>query len=193
MEMTPMPRPGDVIEHPGTRERVTFLETREQTRGECVRVYLEMEPTGIELPAHVHPQIEEEIEIVDGTWTLLGNGTERLLRAGEVAVTPAGHAHSCWNTGTVISTAIVTYRPALAIAEYLETIFGLAQDGLADPASGLPAQPWLALVLDSCLRAIAHPAAPPLPELLETFRPIADEAKRQGLCIPCPYPYPYRQ
>ena len=38
----------------------------------------------------------------------------------------------------------------------------------------------------------AHPAEPPLPVIIEAMRPIADEARRQGLRVPYPYPYPDR-
>lgn len=188
-----MAAPGDVIEHPDTHERVTFLETHEQTGGAYVRVRLELAPNGLALPSHVHPRAEERIEVMEGDWVVLLDEIERRLCAGDIAIVPSGHAHRCWTVGDAAGVATVTYRPAHGIAEYLETIFGLAQHGFADPATGLPAQPWLALLLDGCLQTIAHPAEPPLTEQLAALRPIADEAKRQGLAIPYPYPYPYRE
>ena len=188
-----MAQPGDQITHPDTRERLTFLKTSDQTGSEHVRVLLDVEPGGINAPAQIYPRIGKQVEIVRGAWALELNGAERRLGAGDCLLINAGQPHRYWNAGDAAGQAVIVYRPALAIEQYLETIFGLAQDGLTDPDTGLPAQPWLALMLTGCLAEIAYPAEPGFADLRETLRPIADEARRQGLCIPCPYPYPYQQ
>ena len=46
---------GDVIEHPLTGERVTFLETAGSTGGKFLRVRLDVRPGGAIPNVHVHP------------------------------------------------------------------------------------------------------------------------------------------
>jgi len=183
-----MARPGDIIEHPISRERITFLETSAQTGGECVRYQLEVAPGGFAAAPHVHPWIEERFEIVSGEWIFVIEGVEHRLGPGDSASIPARQVHSWRIGGDEVGVAIVECRPALKTEEFFETSFGLAQDGLVDPTTGMPTQPWLAMMLVEYHDGFAHPAAPPLPDIIETMRPIADEARRQGLRFPYPYP-----
>jgi quercetin dioxygenase-like cupin family protein len=185
-------RPGDIIEHPITRERLTFLETSAETGGACVRYQLEVAPGGFVAAPHVHPWIEERIDIVSGEWIFVIEGVERLLSPGDSAIIPARQAHSWRNAGPETGVAIVECRPALKTEEFFETFFGLAQDGLVDPTSGLPFQPWLAMMVVDYHNDFAHPAEPPLQVIIDSMRPIADEARRQGLRFPYPYPHPDR-
>jgi mannose-6-phosphate isomerase-like protein (cupin superfamily) len=187
-----MARPGDIIEHPITRERLTFLETSAQTGGSSVRYQLEVAPGGFAPAPHVHPWIEERFEIISGEWLFVIEGVEQRLGPGDSALIPARQAHSWRNGGDEIGVAIVECRPALKTEEFFETFFGLAQDGLVDPTSGLPTLPWLAMMVVDYHNDFAHPAEPPLPVIIEAMRPIADEARRQGLRVPYPYPYPDR-
>ena len=155
-------RPGDIIEHPITRERLTFLETSAETGGASVRYQLEVAPGGFVAAPHVHPWIEERIDIVSGEWIFVIEGIERKLGPGDWAIIPARQVHSWRNAGPETGVAIVECRPALKTEEFFETFFGLAQDGLVDPTSGLPFQPWLAMMVVEYHNDFAHPAEPPL-------------------------------
>jgi len=187
-----MARPGDMIEHPITRERLTFLETAAQTGGACVRYQLEVAPGGFAAAPHVHPWIEEHFEILSGEWAFVIDGVEQRMGPGDSVTIPARQVHAWWNAGKGTGVAIVECRPALRTEEFFESFFGLAQDGLVDPTTGMPHQPWLAMMVVDYHNDFAHPAEPSLPVIIETMRPIADEARRQGLRVPYPYPYPDR-
>jgi uncharacterized cupin superfamily protein len=105
-----MARPGDIIEHPLTRERLTFLETSAQTGGSSVRYQLEVAPGGFATAPHVHPWIEERFEIISGEWLFVIEGVEQRLSPGDSALIPARQAHSWRNGGDEIGVAIVECR-----------------------------------------------------------------------------------
>jgi mannose-6-phosphate isomerase-like protein (cupin superfamily) len=190
--ITVVARPGDVLENPITGERVTFLKTASQTNGLYVRLELEVAGTGVSAPLHIHPRLEERLTIVRGEWALTIDGVAQRIEPGVCVTIPTGRVHTCSNAGAETGVAIVEFAPALKAEESIESAFGLAQDGLVDPVTSVPVQPWLALLLIEIGEEFSIPAEPAFPELQEIMRPIADEARRQGLRVPYPYSYPTR-
>lgn len=184
-----MAQPGDVLEHPITRERLTFLETSDGTGGAFTRIRLEVGPGGFLAMAHVHPRIHERFEVVSGEWAFEVAGIERRVGIDDTVTVPAGTAHAWRNVGAGDAVTFITFCPSLKTEEFFESFFGLAQDGLTDPKSGMPPMAWLALLMTEYGEDFAVPADPPLPILLEQLRPIAEEARRQGLRLPYPYPH----
>jgi len=180
---------GDVIEHPVTGETITFLRTSEDTGGEYARSELRVKPHGFVAAPHVHPLMEETFEMESGAFTLVVDGEERRVGAGEGAIVPAGTPHAWWNAGEEEAVAIVEHRPVLKAEEFFETMFGLAQDGKVSPRTGLPNLLWLALMALRYRRDFAHVASPPLPVQLAIFTPLAVVAKLSGHRLPYPYPY----
>lgn len=180
---------GDVIEHPVTGEKITFLRTSEDTGGEYARSELRVEPRGFVAAPHVHPLMEETFEMRAGAFTLMVDGEERRVGAGQVAIVPAGTPHAWWNGGDEEAVAIVEHRPALKAEEFFETMFGLAQDGKVSPKTGLPNLLWLALMTLRYRRDFAHVASPPLPAQLAIFAPLAAVGRLLGYRLPYPYPY----
>ena len=61
-----MAKRGDVVEHPVTGERITFLKTAQDTGGEYSRSDLRVRPRGFVAVPHVHPRTEETFEILSG-------------------------------------------------------------------------------------------------------------------------------
>lgn len=183
-----MALPGDVIEHPVTGERITFLHTTAETGGEFLRVELAVKSDGFLPLAHTHPFQEERFAVQSGTMVITVDGVERVLEEGDSITVPAGAPHEWHNGGEGDLVAIVEFRPALTAEECFESSFGLAQDGLVDPASGIPIQPWLALIFDT-YQDFVHPVDPPIDLLLEQFHPIVVAARQQGLRMPYPYPH----
>ena len=74
-----MVRKGDIIEHPVTGERSTFLETSQDTSGEYSRYEVRVSPHGFVAAPHIHPLVEETFEILSGTWAFVVDGKERQL------------------------------------------------------------------------------------------------------------------
>jgi len=64
-------------------------------------------------------------------------GVERLYKAGEVAVVPAGVPHVWWNPSQTEVTTLIRFTPALNTETFFETFFGLAADGKVN-AKGVP-------------------------------------------------------
>jgi mannose-6-phosphate isomerase-like protein (cupin superfamily) len=184
-----MARQGDVIEHPVTGERITFLRTAAQTDGEYTTHELVVKPHGFLAAPHIHPRQVESFEILRGSFGFIVDGKERRVEAGERVVVRPGTPHTWWNAGITEATAIVELRPALKTEEFFESFFGLAQDGKVDPRTGLPEQPWLAMMVLRYYQDFAYLPDPPLGVQLDLFTPIAAEAERNGLRLPYPYPY----
>lgn len=185
-----MARSGDVIEHPVTGERITFLATAEDTGGEYLRMELRAAPGGF-VPGglHLHPHQTERFQVLEGTLRFVVGGEESDLGPGQEVTVPAGTPHAWRNpSGAGEIVAILEFRPALNAEEVFESAFGLAQDGKVDPRTGVPDQPWLALIVVH-YHDVAHGAEPPLDVLLDLMRPIAEDAERDGYQLPYPYPY----
>lgn len=184
-----MAHAGDVIEHPVTGERITFLRTAAQTGGEYTRMELVVKPHGFLAAPHIHPRQVESFEILRGSFGFTVDGKERRPEAGERIAVQPGTPHNWWNAGITDAAAIVELRPALKTEEFFETFFGLAQDGKSDPRTGLPEQPWLAMMVVRYYDDFAYLSEPPLGVQLDLFTPFAAEAERNGLRLPYPYPY----
>jgi mannose-6-phosphate isomerase-like protein (cupin superfamily) len=103
------------ITHHRTGERITFLESDP----------LVMED---ELPAgggrpreHIHPAQAEEFEVLRGSYTLVVDGGERRLGAGDSAQVPPGTAHCGWSDdGAVLR---ITFTPALRWEQFVRRLF----------------------------------------------------------------------
>ena len=183
-----MARKGDIIEHPVTGERFTFLETARDTGGEYSRIETRVSPRGFVAAPHVHPRIEETFEIQAGTWAFVVDGEERRVGPGERAIIPAGTPHAWWNAGDEEGVTIVEFKPAPKVEEFFETFFGLAQDGKVSPKTGLPNLLWMAVILRH-YRDFVHLAQPPLFVQRAVFTPLAAVARLLGYRMPYPYPY----
>jgi mannose-6-phosphate isomerase-like protein (cupin superfamily) len=60
---------------------------------------------------HVHPAREESVEILEGTLHCRAGGQDRVLRAGEKMIIPAGIPHALWNEDPSGCRAIGEHRP----------------------------------------------------------------------------------
>ena len=181
-----MANSGDIIVHPVTGERFTFLETAQDTGGEYVRIEARVSAHCFVAAPHVHPLTEETFEIRAGTWAFVVDDEEKRVGPGEEATIPAGTPHAWWNAGEEEGVAIVGFRPALKADEFFESFFGLAQDGKVSPKTGLPNLLWMALILRH-YRDFVHLARPPLLVQRAVFAPLAVVAKLFGYRLPYPY------
>lgn len=183
-----MARKGDIVEHPVTGEKITFLETSEETDGEYALAELRVRPHGFVAAPHIHPFAQESFEIRSGTFAFVVDGEERRVQAGERATVPAGTAHAWWNAGEDEGVAIVEFRPALKAEEFFESFFGLAQDGKVSPKTGVPNVLWLASIFRT-YHDFGYIARPPLLVQRAVFAPLGAVARLLGYRLPHPYPY----
>jgi len=104
---------GDTVENRATGEQVTFLTTAAETGGELLVVELLWPRPGHRAPEHVHPEMEERYEVVEGRAAFRIDGDERSAEAGEVVTVPPGTRHLAWNPTDAPVRLRVEFRPAL--------------------------------------------------------------------------------
>jgi quercetin dioxygenase-like cupin family protein len=152
---------GDLIENPATRERITFLNTTQETNGELLRFEYVL-PPGFTIPEHVHPYQEERHEVLSGTLRGRVGGQERDYGEGERVVGPAGVPHAWQNPSSDEELRFVSeLRPPLMFETILETTFGLARAGKTTK-QGIPKDPLQLAVLVDETRGIFYSSRVPV-------------------------------
>jgi len=150
---------GQVIEHPLSGERVTFLETAATTGGELLKISLEMAPGGVLGRSHVHPRAQEEFEVQSGRIQFKTSGKTRVADAGESLVVPRGADHIFGNPFDEPATIAIALKPALKMETFFETVFGLARDGKLDPKTQMPSFLQMVLLAHEYREDITLPGA----------------------------------
>jgi quercetin dioxygenase-like cupin family protein len=72
---------------------------------------------------HVHPEMEECFEVIEGRAAFRINGEERVAAPGQVVIVPPGTPHLAWNPTDGPVRLRITMRPALRWAEFTERLF----------------------------------------------------------------------
>jgi quercetin dioxygenase-like cupin family protein len=122
-----------------TGEWIEFTATAEVTGGTLVRFNWRSVPGGV-ITEHIHPRQEERFIITAGDAYFTLDGEERVARAGETIIVPAGVRHSEGNPGPGEVRAVVELRPALRTKQWHEALAGLVADGKTTPR-GAPRNP----------------------------------------------------
>ena len=110
------------IDDPLFRQRYRF-----SRHGEVLRVEIWTKPGGGVLAEHVHPQLEERYELVEGEVTFKVDGERQQAGPGERLVVAPGVRHSFENTGTETAHLVVEADPALQLRESIEEGAALAR------------------------------------------------------------------
>jgi quercetin dioxygenase-like cupin family protein len=114
---------GKTVVNPDTGERVTFVKTAADTGGELLELELVWPRPGHRAPAHVHPEMEERYEVLEGTAAFRIGDAERTAHAGDLVTVPPGTVHLAWNpTGEAVRLK-VEFRPALRWEEFVVRLF----------------------------------------------------------------------
>ena len=174
-----MARRGDVIENPITGERITFLETAEDTDGALLRAVFSLKPGGF-LPGgvHTHPYQEERFEVTSGSLGVRVGRRKCILKPGQAVVVPPGVIHSWWNAGSDQMEGVVEFRPALDMEGVFESSFALARDGKSGE-NGIPHPLQVLALLDEYADELGVPG---LPHRLQrvVVRLLAPLARKRG-------------
>ena len=174
-----MAKPGDVIEHPSSGARITFLETSGETNGELLRVEVVL-PPGFSMAEHVHPRQEERHEVLSGTLRGRVGGRERDYGPGEQAVGPPGVPHAWRNTSDREDLRMVSeHRPVSHMEHMLETGFAIARDFEADKRGALKNLLQAAVLLAEIKEDFYFTAAP-LRALMAMFVTLAPIGRLLG-------------
>jgi mannose-6-phosphate isomerase-like protein (cupin superfamily) len=116
---------GDTVTSLFTGERITILETPEDTEG----AYLEWEDVWparhARSASHVHPTMEERWLVLEGRMRFEIGGRRISAVAGDEVVAAAGTPHRGWNDGQVEARMIVRMTPGGRWAQVIERLFAL--------------------------------------------------------------------
>jgi cupin domain len=105
----------DSITHHKTGERITFEQDDPLVMTDEVPAG---EGRGRE---HLHPSQTESFEVVSGSYTVVIDGQELALSAGDTAEVPPGAVHCGWtDEGAVLR---ITFTPALRWQEFVRRLF----------------------------------------------------------------------
>jgi mannose-6-phosphate isomerase-like protein (cupin superfamily) len=138
--------PGETIEHPVLRNRGTFIRTAAETDGELLELEFRVDPGGPPLLPHIHRLQEEEFEVLEGR-VRFGVRRERLDRGpGERVRVPRGTSHSFGIVSDVPARFRVEFRPALALEDFFQALYGLGAAGRVN-RFGLPNPLWVAVLM----------------------------------------------
>ena len=157
----------EIIHNPVTGETLHVLESNENV----FRFEYVIEP-GCEIAAeHIHPNLEQRIQVVDGTLCCRVGGRELRLQSGESAVVPRGTAHFQWNPTNTETRAIEEYRPAGKAHSFFRVAFALASDGHTNK-KGVP-KPLIGAALLSEFDGFVRPTSAYLRILFAALRPFS--------------------
>jgi mannose-6-phosphate isomerase-like protein (cupin superfamily) len=139
-------RAGDAIWNPLSGEKALLIESAEESDGARIVVDFAVEEGGF-VPGgeHIHDNLSEHFEVLDGTITFVVDGVKRALDAGEKVTVPPGSWHRWWNSGRGEVHVRVQVDPALRFQEAIQVMWGLCADGHTS-SNGTPSPLYGALL-----------------------------------------------
>ena len=139
--------PARVVENPVIGDRVTFLQTTQETNGEYLLIQVELTPHGgVNNPLHYHLTFKEGFEVQDGQLHVDVDGETLILDAGDTAEAPIGSAHRFYNSSDEPVMFLMEIRPARQFEQGIRVAYGLARDGKTTRRS-IPKNIWHAALL----------------------------------------------
>lgn len=170
--------PGEVWENPITLERAVLVEV--PWSNDAGRAVADMTalPGGRVVGEHLHPALHESFTVQAGELTVLCDGRQSVLRAGDRAEIEAGVWHDWWNEGHVDAIVRVEITPGERFAHLIETLFGLAREGHVNNR-GMPHPLQLTLIATEFDDVIVFRKPPSAVQRL-LFGALAPIARRRG-------------
>lgn len=154
-----MAKRGQSLENKITGEKITWLETAQDSQGRVLRFDFQVRPQG-KLPVrHLHPNQDETFAMQAGTLKVEVNGKVSHLQPGESLTIAKGVPHQWWNDGDQAAQLTVTFTPALNTETFLEQFFGLCNSGKTQ-ADGTPTFLQLMAMVNEYELYIAGPPVP---------------------------------
>jgi quercetin dioxygenase-like cupin family protein len=176
-----MAHAGDVIENPVTGQRLVFLVTSADSRGELFAAEGIFPPGGFAGAPHIHPDQDERFEVLAGEAGFDVDGHRQVLGPGETLDLPRGTKHTFANAGQDEMRVRFEFRPALPSTErFYEIYFAFAQQGRVN-AKAMPGLLDIAIVwpVISEHAVLATPPAAIQHALFRVLAPLARAAKRR--------------
>jgi mannose-6-phosphate isomerase-like protein (cupin superfamily) len=117
-------RSGFSFETP-TGEKFHVIRSGVETGGEFAQSHFDLIPGGHAAREHIHPHQEESFHVLSGTLTVMVNGEEKVVSAGETVVVPPGTPHQPFNRSNVEMRSIGEIRPAGKLGLFFGQMAGL--------------------------------------------------------------------
>jgi quercetin dioxygenase-like cupin family protein len=108
-----------MIENPRTGEQIEF----EVRTPQLLVMRATWTRPGHRAVEHIHPEMEESFEVIDGRAAFRIGGAERFADPGEVVVASPGIPHLAWNPADGPVRLKITMGPALRWADFVERLF----------------------------------------------------------------------
>jgi quercetin dioxygenase-like cupin family protein len=127
----------DVITNPAQGDRITFLATAAQSKGELIRMKAVLRPGGCNQP-HRHPSFSESFEVLQGTLVVQLDELRHTIVAGQRAVAAPNTVHRFLNPMSEPTVFLTEVRPgSQSFEDGLRMLYGLAADGKTN-SKGFP-------------------------------------------------------
>ncbi|HEX8041086.1 MAG TPA: cupin domain-containing protein [Chryseosolibacter sp.] len=181
-----MARKNQVIANRTFGDKVKFLVTAEDSKGELMRAELWVKPGGQGPPEHFHPIQSEGFEVIQGELTLNCDGKQIVLKKGEKYVVPPNTSHKWSNTANEELVVIGELRPALKTEFFLETMYSLDAQGKTNK-NGLPNPLQFAAILNEYYGEL-FVVGQPIPAQKFVAKIVGGLAKRIGYKGYIPFP-----
>jgi mannose-6-phosphate isomerase-like protein (cupin superfamily) len=171
------------IHNPVTGEVARLNVVPADSDGRRLEVDLWLQPGAAVARAHVHPQLVERYEVVEGEVGFLVGTDTRVARPGDETVeVPAGTVHDWWNAGDGIAhvkfeLAGTAPTPARFLSA-IEALWSLGAQGRVN-AQGMPDALWLAAIGRE-YRDVVVFTSPPAAVQATLFPLLAALARRTG-------------
>ena len=174
------PRSGDVLWNPLTGEKALLVESASETGGARIVSDFAVEEGGF-VPGgeHVHDNLDEHFDVVQGQIAFVVDGQEQRLGAGDSFTVTRGSWHRWWNAGEGEVRIRARVEPALRFEEAILAIWGLCADGHTN-AAGVPSPLYGALLATRYRDEIRFRKPPQLVQRI-MLPPLAALARRRGL------------
>lgn len=113
-----------------TGENISWILKKNDTNGEFLSFYIEIDPNGFVPIKHIHLHQDENFEIISGVLNLECDNEKIELHENEKYIVKKGVSHY-WrnNSSTVPVKAIVTFKPSLNTEDFLIEIFKHSNNG----------------------------------------------------------------
>lgn len=125
---------GVTISNSKTGERITWIETAQDTGGSLLKFQFSVRPRGRLPVVHLHPRQQETFEITKGIFCIKIREEIRTVKPGDIIIIEKGVPHQWWNPSEQDEAEmIITFTPALNTETFLEQFCGLGNDNLTKP------------------------------------------------------------
>ena len=108
-----------MIENPRSGERVEFMS---ETPEALIMLTTWTRP-GHRATEHIHPNMEEQFEVLEGRAAFVVDGVEVTATAGEIVIARPGSRHLAWNPTDASVRLKIEMRPGLRWAEFTRRFF----------------------------------------------------------------------